>query len=276
MDLAKLKKQGHVTRFSNAPNPETDAMLAAGYYYDRPVDMISRIDDYYTLVYILEGGGEYIDDFNGARRVTQGNVLLIFPGSKHTCRRVDFTKWSECYIAFQGKFFSLLEKQQVIKRSKPVYSPGLTPALRALFDDLISDFLTNKIKNRAVATSRIHLLLSMVAQYDERRGGSRIDQFVRKSCKVLGEDLGKEITVGELASLFDRSPAQFEKDFKEFVGVPPRTFRINRKISAARGMLAEGLDPKVVARNLGYKSLAYFYEQFKQVIGKTTKAFATK
>src|SRR4051812_43303575 len=83
----------------------------------------------YALVYLLDGSGYYRDDTTPERRVSAGDVLVLFPGKKHSYYNGDQPAWTEVWLTFRGGIFHYLEEDGVLDRQRPVVHPGIDQGL---------------------------------------------------------------------------------------------------------------------------------------------------
>lgn len=255
------------------PSPE-GGLFGAETLWKRDSDVRNRTNEYYSLVYLLDGGGFYEDPINKRSRVYKGNVLVLFPGMRHSYVRMDFPVWSESVLTFGGRIFKYLEEEGLLDRSRPVLYPGLVPGLRKNFDSLIHDFIKNRLSSNSVVTAKIHLLLTEILNLHQANEGDRIADFVKQACHRLDQDLGSELDMEETGRKLGLSYERFRKIFMKYVGFPPVRYRVLRRIESARSALTQSNQPiKQIAESLGYSNLSFFYRQFKQVTGKTPDHF---
>ncbi len=88
----------------------------------------------YALVYVIDGGGYYADQNTPAQRITAGDVLVLFPGLRHSYYLGDQPTWTEIWLTFRGRLFAELERDGLLDRARPVVHPGLDQELLAAFD----------------------------------------------------------------------------------------------------------------------------------------------
>ncbi len=189
--MAQKRPDPVVIRYRQLLRPERGGLVSAGNLIDKRGECIGRNWDRYALVYLLDGGGIYRDDRNGERSVKAGDVLVLFPGLRHSYYRKDHPVWSECFIVFQGRLFEQLETDGLLRRGDPVLSPGLVPALTSAFDAMIRDFLGDTPEPDALAVARVHLLLAEIAAHHRRMhsGGEGEGAFLKRACALLERGL---------------------------------------------------------------------------------------
>jgi AraC family transcriptional regulator len=91
----------------------------------------------------------------------------------------------------------------------------------------------------------------------------------------IAENLGKPITLRELAGLACVSVRHFERAFRQSVGVPPHRYVLERRVSAARDLLLTRPDLTVaeVAQKLGFSSSSHLSAAFSRRLGCSPAMF---
>ncbi len=109
-------------------------------------------------------------------------------------------------------------------------------------------------------------------------------QTVKRGIEYLQKDEKQALSIDEIAKMCFVSPAYFRKLFKEYAGVSPSEYRIQRKIEHAKELMEHSaLSIGELAHALGYDDPAYFCRVFKKETGispseyqKSTKERQTK
>ena len=234
---------------------------------------MDRILPDFALVYVTGGAGLYSDPTNGEIKINPGDLIVLFPGLRHSYYPIP--EWHESFLVFQGNVFHELEREGLISRGNPVLSPGLERSLISAFDSLIHEFLSNELPSDPILTARIHMLLAEITDLDQRsQTSSDAKNFARAATALLEERLESELDLTAVARNFHLSYERFRKRFAEEVGVAPARYRMLRRIDKAKALLADGQLPvKAVAERLGYCDTYFFCRQFKQITRQTPAGF---
>jgi AraC-like DNA-binding protein len=114
-------------------------------------------------------------------------------------------------------------------------------------------------------------LLSIIQP--EQRAGKIVDA----SLQFLNQHHG-DINVAAMATHFDINKRTLERLFNNQVGLSPKEYARNRRISQARFYLKQHPEWSLanVALQLGFYDQAHFSNQFKQVVGLSPKIYAAK
>jgi len=93
----------------------------------------------------------------------------------------------------------------------------------------------------------------------------------------LGENVGKNITLDEMAVQVNFSASHFLAIFKSELGTSPGNYFLSMRMNEAARLLRETLLPiKEVARRMGYAELPHFYRAFKSLCGMTPNTYRKK
>jgi AraC family transcriptional regulator len=93
---------------------------------------------------------------------------------------------------------------------------------------------------------------------------------IRRVCRYMDENLGKEIGLADLAGLIGISHEHFCRAFRRSTGLPPHRWLLQRRVAKAQMLLA---DPELtltqIAQEVGYAGQSAFGAAFRKVTGKT-------
>ena len=91
----------------------------------------------------------------------------------------------------------------------------------------------------------------------------------------IEENLGNSIALHELAGLACVSVRHFERAFRQSVGVPPHSYVLERRVSAARDLLLSHpkLNIEEIARKLGFSSPSHLSSAFVRRMGCSPGTF---
>ena len=91
----------------------------------------------------------------------------------------------------------------------------------------------------------------------------------------IEEYLAQAITLPQLAALAEVSPRHFERAFRQALGVPPHGYVLQRRVDAARRLLAEQptLAIHEVAARSGFSSSSHLAAAFRRQTGHTPSSF---
>lgn len=108
-----------------------------------------------------------------------------------------------------------------------------------------------------------------------RKPGSEI-KAVETAKELLAEDLGRKLTLEDLAKAVGLSRYHLLRVFKNRTGVPPHAFRTQRRVDAARRMLKSGMPFSEVALATGFNDQSHFANTFKRYTAATPSQYTEK
>lgn len=98
------------------------------------------------------------------------------------------------------------------------------------------------------------------------------NNFIHISVNMMKDNISEGITISEIASALNMSPANFSVKFKKVMGVSPNEYFTNIKLLEAKRMLKKESVTEV-AYNLGYENISHFIGLFKDKFGMTPKKY---
>jgi AraC family transcriptional regulator len=139
-------------------------------------------------------------------------------------------------------------------------SPGAS-----IYSESACEFLAHHLIHKYSTLSRVAL----------RPLGGIPPRRLKNIKDYIEENLGKSISLRELAALARVSVRHFERAFRQSVGVPPHKYVLDRRVSAARDLLLAQppLPIEEVARNLGFSSSSHLSSAFVRRTGCSPAAF---
>lgn len=122
----------------------------------------------------------------------------------------------------------------------------------------------------------VHLLKNYSTQpkplkeFQSGLGKRKLNQIV----EYINNDLNKDLSLDELASLVQISPYHFARQFKKSTGLPPRQYIIRTRVERAKKLLLQGdLTIAQVAYIVGFSHQSHLNRDFKRYLGITPKVF---
>ncbi len=230
-----------------------------------------RILDEYQLLYITKGKGTFTSKSAGVHQVSEGQMILLFPGEWHTYRPDKSTGWNEYWIGFNGKIIDDWANNEFFKKENPIFNIGLNEEVISMYKRAIA-IAEAQEANYQQALSGIASYLTSMALYLSRNmdfSKSDIAKQINIAKVAIHEDI-TTITPEKLAELVCMSYSKFRKIFKEYTGFAPSQYIQEVRINMAKEALTNSSKSiKEIALELGYENKDYFFTVFKKVTGMT-------
>jgi AraC family transcriptional regulator len=129
----------------------------------------------------------------------------------------------------------------------------------------------------------VALLAHLYARYDRTSAARRLegrlslrqDEIVRRHVR---EHIGDSLSIAQLASLLQLSPAYFCKAFSRTHGITPHRFVLNQRIVIAVEKLRQPSAPPLaeLARALGFADEPHFSNVFRKIVGCPPSEFRNR
>jgi len=104
-----------------------------------------------------------------------------------------------------------------------------------------------------------------------------MDNIIEALLLFIQDNLDNKMTLKELSDIFDMNYCYLSSKFKKRTGMSFPKYKKSLKMEAAKIQLNESTkEIKVIAYNLGYKSLAHFYSDFISFVGVSPKSYKTE
>lgn len=251
-------------RFREPVQPGVSAVFGAGWIPDKAG--WSRDRDYraYALVYLTAGTGRYADAEGRDTALHPGDLLVVFPGLRHSYGPSVPGGWTEVWLGFRGPVFAALEADGLLDRRRPVLHPGLDEGLIARFDALVAAVDRAGGASDAVLVSRLHALIAELATAE---AAPAPDSLVARARRELESDLRRAIDLPRLARRLGVGYDTLRRAFHAEVGTSPGHWRLLRRIERAKQVLAEGGALDDAAAAAGFCDRFFLARQFRRVVG---------
>jgi AraC-like DNA-binding protein len=124
-------------------------------------------------------------------------------------------------------------------------------------------------------------LLSVLTRLVQRHAGVRPSPPPGRERRAVGlareyleANLGRSVSLEELASLANLSPYHLTRVFRDEVGMPPHAYQTQARLGRARSLLLRGWPPARVAQETGFADQSHLTRRFKRLVGVTPGRYA--
>lgn len=223
--------------------------------------------------------------FVGSRHevVHENNILLLQSGSVIMTQRLNQHQQFESLLFFFNSTFlskfiekhhpgsaTSFEAQSIFVLPKDVYMQQFQQSVLHLNASPTDPFLQVKLEEL------LYLLKKhpqqMACFFKQSMGGSS----QQKVHQLVLQSLDKNLTIEELAFLYNMSVSTFKRVFQEVFHNSPKRYFIERKMDRAKQYLMQQKRISEIYTDLGYESFASFSTEFKKQVGMSPKQFQSK
>jgi AraC-like DNA-binding protein len=221
------------------------------------------------VVGIVLAGGMQVRRAGQVHRFGPGDVCAWDPSARHEGRPWRSARWEarlivlepavvdepECELAFASP---RVRDTRLARGFLALHAALEEPAWALDRDTLLHEWL------RA---------LSRDAPVDPARAARR-DPALRRACELLGDDLGRNVTLAELCAAAGIGRHRLARLFRAAYGLPPHRFALAQRVRVARRLLERGMAPAEVAQQTGFFDQSHLHRHFTRTLGMTPGAYA--
>lgn len=229
-------------------------------------EMPMRTLGHFALVYLLRGQGSLSDASGSNRKLTAGDLFLVFPEIAHWYGPTPGSTWDEFYIVFSGPVFDLWRARGLLNPAHPPrHLEPVSYWLRRMEEVILTE---------ADPLQQVCSLQDFLAGSLEASGGSRKPDWLASACRKLESGLENPRKVArELGMSYDH----FRRRFCSVTGMPPGRYQLTKRVDRACALMAAGrVTNKEIAERLGFCDEFHFSRTFKSVVGLSPAQFRGK
>lgn len=251
-----------------------------GYYPDAHGHYRSRETpiDQYIFIWCISGKGKY--GIDGQTFEVSENQYFILPKGKAHWYGADISSpWSIYWLHFKGDLAGYYADSS--PATKMIY-PGSDSRISdriELFEEMFNTLNSGyDIDSLRYTSSLLHHFLGTVAYMGEYRKASKNGQKHSSISELIThymkENIEKDLTLEELASVSGFSVSHFSMTFRKETGHSPLTYFNLLKIRKAC-MLLDSTDMKMnqICHKIGISDPYYFSRMFSKVMGISPSAY---
>ena len=198
-----------------------------------------------------------------------GDVVLIDPGQAHACNPLPGSDFAY-YMLYVGVPF-------VERLNRPAGTLVFNTALIRdpwLHSELLAQCRLLFTRRRELQTAPLQdLLANLFFLYGEIRDAAEakeVDAGQLEQARLhLLANLSDELPLQELAKISGLSPYYFVRAFHQRYGLPPHTYKLQKRIHQAMKQLKLGRPLAEVALEAGFADQSHFTRKFKALVGTT-------
>jgi AraC-like DNA-binding protein len=231
----------------------------------------------WTVAVVERGAARFSLDAT-QQRAGQGELFVLEPESVHTGMAAVPEGWAYKVLYIEPRLLHDWEERDasppraarwVVFRDLALYR-ALQHAHSTLITEPPGELAIEEAVLHAVAALRPHL---RPGPPDRRRERAE-HAAVRRARAHLRERWDQRVTLDQLSEIAGLSRFELVRRFRECSGVTPHAYQTNLRIGEARGMLAAGAPPAMVAADCGFADQPHLNRVFKRAVGVSPGRYA--
>jgi AraC-like DNA-binding protein len=226
-----------------------------------------RVLGSYALVYVVAGGGTFIDAAGYHQSIAAGDLMLVFPEIAHHYGPAPGGGWDEIYIVFDGPVFDLWRQAELLDPKTPVWSvPAVEFTLQRL-RAVVGPAAGGEPPDPLELVTRLQAFLSELIV--QRRQPAESHQTWLRRARALLEPTSAGVGDPAAAAAALGMPYErFRKRFRQLAGAAPKQYADQRVIAKACGLLyRRPMTNRALARACGFCDEFHFARRFRQIMG---------
>jgi len=234
-----------------------------------------RVFGQYAVVYISDGEGSYRDERGWEQKLTPGDFIFVFPELEHIYNPSPGTAWRCSFLCFQGPIFDLWQESGVLDPAVPILHREPVDLWSRRLGEVLGPSRQLGSQPPLVEISRLQEFLSAIlADSGQAPLADEDRRWMERATERLETSLESRPDWLEIAREFGLTAEGFRKRFTRLTGHPPARYRAGRLVDRACAMMCETrLTDQQIAERLGFCDEFYFSRKFKEITGKSPRAF---
>ena len=222
----------------------------------------------YALVYLTDGHGSFKGHDSGWRRVSAGDVLLLFPGIWHDYHPSPETGWTERWLFMNGDLVNQWCMNDVLCVDTPVLPVGVRDEIVESFDRLLEIGRTCPPFANQIQSGIAMEILAQILKFHQSRytQSKQSPPIIESAIHYIGKNSDQEIDFEDWARKMGVGYRHFRRLFQAATGVPPHQYQLNLRLNHAKRLLGTMPVAEVSAR-VGFTDPLYFSRLFKSKVG---------
>ena len=240
-----------------------------GHYYCNENYYIQRNYFPQLLIMFVREGIFHIKYRNHSYDAIKGDVILLDCHEPHYYGAADGLEF--LFLHFDGSNSHAI-CQYILERSGPIIRQESNVLIGQQIFDMVEFYKRGGIETMVQSASRVYHILELLMTPD--RQSVSTESPVEKAIRYIRSNVGKEITLNELASVANLSPYYFAHCFKEETGFAPMEYVINTRLEQVKNQLARTKIPVAeIAYEAGYSSTSSLNNMFVKRTGMSPREY---
>lgn len=226
-----------------------------------------RVLDEYQLIYIIKGSGVFKSEHTSERTIKAGDVMLLFPGERHSYHPDANIGWDEFWIGFNGPNIDSRVSNGFFAKEHPVFHVGISEDIAQTYRIAIDAAQQMRRGYQQMLAGCVNMLLGHIYTLDGmNEEGDHNAKTVRQAIHFMNENFQKDIHPEDVADAVNCGYSRFRKIFLEQTGISPYQHILKMRIQRSKELLTyTDKTLKEISEEVGFSNPLYFSTAFKRI-----------
>lgn len=231
---------------------------------------------FFSVSWLARGNGSYENSLTGqCRPLAAGSVFLRQPGVEHRVHVDTGSGWLEYWLHLGNFAWPFFRNYLSLRDDSLTGQFTPSPEWFSRFDTLMDRLKASP--EDALLERAMELCMFAADCVRRTRGGGEEEDMIHRGCEFLGTNFAENRDLRTFCRRNGWGYERFRKLFTDRVGISPNRYRIQRRMAAARSLLAQTYrSVESIAGELGYCSVFDFSAKFKAYTGLSPSEFRKK
>lgn len=234
--------------------------------------------NHWSLGAITQGISTFINR-DDSYHVRQGDLVLTNPDWPHACNPIENQPWAYLMLYVDTTWLTqlrytegLLQRPRwqdianAVITDKHLYQGYCTMAATLLDDD--RELLDKQTQVIEYLSALMHTIDNQKLALDQQ-----MPTTLKALANYLDEHFTEELSLDDLCTLSGYSPSHLIRRFKQYFGMTPHAYIINKRIQYGQQQLKKGISIIDTALDAGFADQAHFQRTFKRLVAATPNQY---
>lgn len=211
-------------------------------------------------LFVLVNKGDAVLYGNKNIHFGEHDLLVMFPNEKIHYKAL--SDWSISWVGLYGETVSEYMDLLGITAENPIIHISLYNELKALLDNIFDASKDMSFSTNLSIIGRLYEFFSILI---ENSNYIQKNDIIKTALKIIDYNFCTNFSVEQIAKQLYLNPAYFSKIFTKKIGISPKKYILDKRISRAKELLCyTNATVFEVSNSIGYEDQLYFSRIFKK------------
>ncbi len=236
----------------------------------------------YEIYLLLQGDINMLVE-HSCVHIGRGALAIMNPTEYHLAVSLDgglyerytlnlTTRFLQSLTTDKTNFISFFDKRNPGQNNVVTLPEDNIHTLLALFDSLKGSLDSDAFCSDILANSYCMQVLYFVCQKfieSENIPANIMPPLITQTIQYINDNITESFTLADIGNELSYNKDYIGKKFKQYTGIPLKTYILEKKIDLAQSLLTQGQSVTDTCFNTGFKDYANFIRTFKKYTGYT-------